>query len=197
MTPTIAILAGGQSRRMGTDKSFVQLGDKPLIAHVVERVSALALATIVIANDQDPYRFLDLPIFSDLVPGKGSLGGLYTALYHSATTHTLCVACDMPCLNPALLRYLIEQSQDYDAVIPRLDSQPQPLHALYHKTCLPLIAQQVANDQLRVREFFPLINARYVDEDELRAVDPRLASFINVNTPEALAALQNSDDPCA
>lgn len=187
---TVAILAGGQSRRMGTDKSFVNLWGKPLISHVIDRVSVLALPTIVITNSPESYQSFGLPIFSDIIVGKGSLGGLYTALFHSRTSHTLCVACDMPCLNPALLSYLINLCQDYDAVVPRIDDLPQTFHTVYNKTCLPLVAQRVAAGQLRVRDLFVTLNSRFVEEKELRMLDPTLNSFINVNTPDALASFE-------
>ena len=190
-TVTIAILAGGQSTRMGRDKSFANLRGKPLISHVLERVTNLSLPIILIANHQEPYKFLGLPIFGDIVVGKGSLGGLYTAIFHSSTSHTLYVACDMPCLNPSLLRYLIAQSQDYDAVVPRIDELPQAFHAIYRKSCLPLVEKQVQQGNLKVRDLYSKMNTRFVDKGELQLFDPLLKSLINVNTPEALEELEN------
>lgn len=189
---TIAILAGGQSTRMGADKSFVPFRGKPLISHVLEKVSQLSLPIMLIANNRKLYETFGLPIFGDLQVGKGSLGGLYTALHYSSTSHIICVACDMPCLNPALLRYLIDQRQDFDAVVPQIGEHPQALHAVYRKTCLPLVAKQVEQGHLKIREFFSLVNCRFVDEQELQTVDPLLASFININTPEALRQLEGS-----
>lgn len=183
---TIAVLAGGQSKRMGTDKSFVNFRGQPLISHVLEKVSQLSLPIILIANHQELYRSLGFPIFSDVMPGNASLGGLYTAIFHSSTSHTLCVACDMPCLNPALLRYLIDQGQDYEAVVPRIDDLPQAFHAVYRRSCLPLVEKQVQQGHLKVRDLFPMMNCRYVDMDEIKRFDPLLSSFTNVNTPEAL-----------
>lgn len=183
---TIAVLAGDQSKRMGTDKSLVSFRGQPLISHVLEKVSQLSLPIILIANHHEPYRSLGFPIFSDVRPGKGSLGGLYTALFHSSTPHTLCVACDMPCLNPSLLRYLIDQCQDYDAVIPRIDNLPQAFHAVYRRSCLSLVEKRVQQGHLKLRDLFPMMNCRYVDTDEIKRFDPLLSSFTNVNTPEAL-----------
>ncbi len=107
-TLTVAISAGGKSSRMGTDKSFVPLLGKPMIERVIERVSSLGQnETILITNRPDEYAYLKLPMFSDVLPEKGSLGGIYTALHYSTSEYTLCVACDMPFLNPKLLRYMI------------------------------------------------------------------------------------------
>ncbi len=123
----IAVLAGGKSRRMGTDKSFVLLNGKPLLQHVIERVSELQLPIMLIANEIEKYAGFGLPIFSDIIPNVGSLGGVYTALQQTSAEHTrtLCVACDMPFLNPTLLRYLIDQSLEYDVVVPFIDGTAQ------------------------------------------------------------------------
>src|SRR5438477_6072065 len=93
---SVAILAGGGSSRMGTDKSFVKLNGKPLFECVLERVSALGVPIILIANQPDRYAAYKLPTYVDLMPNCGSLGGLYTAIHYSPTASTLCVACDMP-----------------------------------------------------------------------------------------------------
>lgn len=171
---------------MGTDKSFVNIHGKSLIAHVMDQVRVLSLPIILIANHQERYKFLGVPVFGDLVSGKGSLGGLYTALFHSSTSHLLCVACDMPCLNPSLLCYLIDQVKHYDAVIPRVDNLPQAFHAIYRKSCLPPIERQINQGNFKVRDLFPMIDIRYIDNDELQPFDPLFRSFTNINTPEAL-----------
>ena len=78
---SLAIIAGGQSRRMGRDKAFVELGGKPLIEHVIQRSADLGQAeTIIITNKPAQYAHLGLPMYRDVLPDKGSLGGIYTAL---------------------------------------------------------------------------------------------------------------------
>ncbi|MFQ3568760.1 MAG: molybdenum cofactor guanylyltransferase, partial [Aggregatilineales bacterium] len=110
---TLAIVAGGKSTRMGRDKSFVPLNGRPLIEHVLERTRDLGQAeTILIVNQPALYAHLGLPMFADLLPDKGSLGGIYTAIHHSGTPYTLCVACDMPFLNARLLRYQVSLAPD-------------------------------------------------------------------------------------
>lgn len=183
---SVAVLAGGQSSRMGTDKSFVQLNGKPLIQHVLETVRLLSVPITLITNDPEPYRAFGLPIFSDIFPEKGSLGGLYTAISYSSTPYTLCIACDMPFLNQALLLYLMRQCEGFDAVVPRIGGRPQPIHAVYGGGCLSPIKRQIEEGQLRVRELYPRIKCRFVDDDELKQIDPELKSFTNINTPEEM-----------
>lgn len=189
---TVAILAGGESSRMGTDKSFVELGGKPLIAHVIERVRTLALPIIIIANQPESYQVFGLSVLADVVPDRSSLGGLYSAIFHSPSDFTLCVACDMPFLNPELLAYVIGLREGYDAVVPVVDGHPQGLHALYGKTCLATIRGQLEQNQFKIRDLYAQVNTRQVDEDDLRRYDADLTSFVNVNTPEALRAAGHS-----
>ncbi len=183
---SVAILAGGQSSRMGRDKSFVELMGKPLIAHVIERVRQLSLPMMIIANQPETYQTFGLPVFTDVLPNRSSLTGLYSAIYHSSSDYTLCVACDMPLLNPPLLNYLLSLCTNYDAIVPIIDNHPQGLHAIYRKTCLAPMHQQLDQNRLRIRDLYGLFNTFRVNEDTLRQHDSHLDSFINVNTPEAL-----------
>lgn len=189
---TVAILAGGESSRMGTDKSFVMLAGKFLIAHVIERASVLGLPVMIIANQPERYQVFGLPVMSDVLPDRSSLGGLYAAIYHSRSDFTLCVACDMPFLNPELLTYLIGLRDGYDAVVPVIGGHPQGLHALYSKTCLEPMRRQLEQNQLKIRDFSAHVNTSWIDEDNLRRYDADLTAFVNVNTPEALRAVELS-----
>jgi molybdenum cofactor guanylyltransferase len=116
------ILAGGQSRRMGRDKAFIDFDGRPLIAHVIERVQALCSDVFIVANEVDLYKSFGLPVVSDAYPGKGSLGGIFSGLQTAREESALAVACDMPFLNDALLRFLISLIPQFDVVIPRVPS---------------------------------------------------------------------------
>lgn len=179
---TIAILAGGQSRRMGTDKSFILLDGKPLIQHVIDRASQLNYPLILIANDVERYRQFSFPVYPDIIPGAGSLGGLYTALTHSQTDYTLCLACDMPQIKPALLQYLVTVTDHYDAVLPRVNGVAQSLHAIYHQRCLSIMHKHIQHKKLKISDIFDELNTRFVDDAELRRIDPGSTSFMNLNT---------------
>lgn len=184
----VAILAGGKSRRMGTDKSFVLLNGKPLLRHVIERVSELKLPVILIANEREKYAEFGLPVFADIIPNAGSLGGIYTALRQGDVrdTRTLCVACDMPFLNPRLLRSLIEQSLAFDAVVPFVDGTAHGLHAVYSPSCLPIMKMQIESGDLTIQHVFPQVNTQFLGEQALRSFDPELRSLVNLNTPTDL-----------
>lgn len=188
---SVAILAGGQSRRMGQNKSFVHLDGRPLVERVIERVVALGLPVQIIANDPARYAPFGLPVFTDLIPGKGSLGGLYTAIDRSPTLWTLCVACDMPFLNTALLASMLGQCQDdWDAVVPVIAGRPQSLHAVYHRRCLPTINAALQRDDLKIQRLLGQLPVHFIDETAISTLDPGLRSFINLNTPDELNQAQ-------
>ncbi len=186
---TLAIIAGGQSRRMGRDKAFVELGGKPLIEHVIQRSADLGQAeTIIITNNPAQYQHLGLPMYRDVLPDKGSLGGIYTALITAKRPNTLVLACDMPFVNADLLRFMISQiDDDTDIVVPRVDGYPQGLHAIYKKTCIKPIAEGLAADRLKIIRFYDQMRVRYLDESDYATFDADGCCFTNLNTPAELA----------
>ena len=187
---TVAINAGGQSRRMGRDKALVELDGRPMLEHVIERVSGLGQAqTLLVSNDHAAHARFGLPMVRDSLPDAGSLGGIYTALMHSQYGHTLVVACDMPFLSPALLRYMLALREGgYDVIVPRVDGYPQGLHAVYSQACIAPVRAQIEAGRLRVIGFYDQVRVRYLDEDEWRPLDPTGRALDNINTPEELAA---------
>lgn len=191
---SIAVLAGGQSRRMGTDKSFVTLNGRTMIERVLDQVLALDLPVALVANQVERYSGFGLPVFPDVIEGKGSLGGLYTALFHTRTAYTVCVACDMPFLSPQLLMYLIELRHEYDAVVPEVNRRLQPLHAVYNRTCLAPLKTLMDHNQLAIHGLYNHINARVVPQSTLVRLDAGLRSFENVNTPGDLALARHDTE---
>lgn len=183
---SVAILAGGQSRRMGTDKSFVPVGGQAMIERVLAQITTLSLPMFIVANQQERYAAFNLPVVADVIPGKGSLGGIYSALYHSSTPYTLCVACDMPFLQPALLQHLIDLRTDYDAVVPEMNRRLQPLHAIYSTRCLQPLRFLIDQNLLAIYGLYQHINTRVVSQSTLTRFDADLRSFTNVNTPDDL-----------
>lgn len=183
---TVALLAGGKSSRMGTDKSFVRVLGRPLIEDILAQVAGLGTETLIITNRLDEYRYLGLPLFGDVLPDKGALGGLYTALHSATHPHVLCLACDMPFVVRPLLEYFISLSPQADVIMPRLGGEAEPFRALYARTCLAPIEAALAAGKMRVISFFPNVRVRFVDEPEIDRFDPAHRSFFNVNTPDDL-----------
>lgn len=187
---TVAVLAGGASRRMGADKSLAELEGKPLIQHVLACVRILNAPVLLVTDKPEQYRQFQIEVVSDILPGKGSLGGIYSALMSSSTPFTLCVACDMPFLNVTLLTYLLSLRIGFDAVVPMINNQPQGLHAIYHRRAAAPIRDSLNRNELRISSVFDKLRVRLVGEAAIRAIDPELRSFTNLNTPEELARLR-------
>jgi len=195
------ILAGGQSRRMGTDKAFVLFEGRILIERVIEPLRAVCEGIVIVANDREPYARFRVPIVADTVPDFGPLAGLHAGLTAAQAELSLVVAVDMPFLNLALLRALIDAADGWDAVIPALaigvraddvkrnrakDLDMHPLHAVYRRTCLPAIQAAMDRGDRRLNAFLPDVRVRFFSADEMRPYDPDLRSLANVNTPEEL-----------
>lgn len=189
---SLAIIAGGKSRRMGRDKAFIELGGKTLIERVLERGAKLSPAeTILVTNQPAQYAHLGLPMYRDILPDKGSLGGIYTALLQASSQFVLVLACDMPFINPGLLRFMIAQAdEDVDIVAPRVAGYPQGLHAIYSKSCIAPIARQLAANRLKIIRFYDQMRVRYLDEADYAEFDSDARSFANLNTPEELVAAE-------
>lgn len=187
---TVAILAGGRSRRMGRPKAWLDVQGRPLLTRVLASVRELSQDILLIANQPELYTAFDLPCLPDLIPDSGPLGGLYTALKAARQPWTLVVACDMPWLNPALLAALIELalSSAEEAVVPRWDERPEPLHAVYHRRCLPALTAKIKAGDLKIAGLLNELSVRYVEPAEIRRYDADGRSFTNLNTPDDWAA---------
>lgn len=188
MTPpvTVALLAGGKSSRMGTDKAFVRVLGRPLIEDILAQVDGLGAENIIVTNRPDDYHYLGLPLFGDVLLDKGALGGIYTALHSATQPHVFCLACDMPFIVRPLLDYFITLISEGDVIMPRLGAESEPFRALYSRACLGPIRAALEAGKMRVISFFPDVRVRFVDEAEIDRFDPTHRSFFNVNTPEDL-----------
>lgn len=184
------LLAGGKSRRMGEDKRFLLIGEQTLFERTLAVLQSIfQTVCVVIAQDSPPLE-AEVPVVRDLVAGCGSLGGLYTGLKQAHTEYVFVVACDMPFLNPTLVRYMVSLKDKADIVMVRLEQGLQPTHALYSRRCLPVIEGMLHARQLKIQYLatHPSLHTRLVAESELRKIDHEGLSFINVNTPADLDA---------
>ncbi|MEW6349558.1 MAG: molybdenum cofactor guanylyltransferase [Thermodesulfobacteriota bacterium] len=188
-TVSAIVLAGGKSRRMrGRNKALIDLAGRPLVERVVEVMRQIFREILLITNTPEEFEFLGVPMLPDLLPGRGSFGGLYTGLSASTSEHAFLVACDMPFLNAQVIRYLVAEVDRFDVVVPRVAGFLEPLHAVYSRACLPRIRDLLDRGELKIISLFPDVRVREVPESELRRFDEDLRCFMNINTPEDLAA---------
>ena len=175
------------SSRMGEDKALKPFLGRPLIQRVIDRVAPIADEIIVTTNRPAEYEFLNLRLIPDLKPGRGALGGLYTAIASATSPLVAVVACDMPFVGTMFIegarRLLVKE--EADVVVAKTEEGYEPFHALYRReTCLPIIESAIDADQWKVIAWFPQVKVRTLTPDEVKLFDPSGLCFWNLNTPE-------------
>ncbi|MBU0687091.1 MAG: molybdenum cofactor guanylyltransferase MobA [Candidatus Margulisbacteria bacterium] len=183
------ILAGGESRRFGTDKAFAKVRGSTIIESLLFLLSPLFPKIIVVTNHPDKYKDFPVEVVTDKIKGRGPLVGIYSGLSASDTDRNFIVACDMPLLNPRLIQY-IASIPSGKVVVPRINGRLEPLHAVYAKGCIPAIENQIAAGDLKIQNFFSRVDAHYVEEDEVKRFDPTLSSFLNINLQKDLKRIE-------
>ena len=183
------VLAGGRGSRLGgVDKARLDIGSLTTLERVRAALDGLASETILVVNDEGLVGTPGLRLVRDPEPHAGVMPALLAALEVAVRPLCVLVACDMPFLNPALLRWLVAAAADQDVVIPEVGGQLQPMHAVYRRQpCRDAIAAALARGDRRMISFLDGLRVRRVAEAEARLLDPELRSFFNINTAEDLA----------
>jgi molybdopterin-guanine dinucleotide biosynthesis protein A len=184
------ILAGGKSIRFGHDKVLERIGNTSLLEQVISHVDPISKDIIIVTAKERTFAQLanhpKVKIVTDILPGQGSLGGIYTGLVKSESFYNLVVAADMPFLNESLLRYMIKVADGYDFVLPHVNSWYEPLHAIYSRNCIDPIKSILEQGKKVIVELFNHVKVRYVEAKEIEQFDPKHLSFFNINTKEDL-----------
>jgi len=191
---TGAILVGGKSRRMGRDKAFLEIAGRTLFERVLE-VFRESFEKILLAGDRaERFTGWDLPVLPDIYPGS-ALGGLYTALEHAETEYIFVSSCDLPFPNREMLLYLCSLRDGFDAVVPNTAHGFEPLFALYARSCLGPMRELLESGNFCAYGYYPKVRVRYVQGEELAALDRDGRSFMNVNTPEEFDKIRKEYSP--
>jgi molybdopterin-guanine dinucleotide biosynthesis protein A len=179
--------AGGGSRRMGGEpKALLKVGGVTIIERVVSVLRAVFTHVCVVADDKDSYSFLDIPIYADIMPGIGALGGVHTGLMTCSTDYAFFAACDMPFLDANAIRQLVSLAPGHDVVIPVIDERFEPLHAVYSRNCIPHIETIIESGGSKILDLLPGVDVYEVGISWLEAISSDLRFLMNVNTPEDL-----------
>ena len=185
---TAFVLAGGRSRRMGTDKAFVLLDGRTLLARALGLALSLTSDVRILG---DPAKFASFaPVVEDLFPGCGPLAGIHAALRSSQTELNLILAVDMPFLTPALLQYMLGRAKDSNsamATIPRTAQGWQPLCAVYRRDFASIAEKALRAGHYKIDALFVEAGAQVLGEPELQSAGFSLDLFSNLNTPDDLA----------
>ncbi len=178
------ILAGGSSRRMGSDKALLPYRGGRFIETIHRGMAALFEEVLVVTNSPEALDFLPCRKVPDLIPGMGALSGIHSGLRHSEAPRVFAVACDMPFLDASLIRHMVSGAEGCDVVVPEGPAGLEPLHAVYSRTALGPMEEALRAGEGRIVSFFDRVRVRKVGREEVARFDPEFRSFRNINTPE-------------
>lgn len=187
-----AVLAGGRGKRLGMDKATLQIGACSLLDRIVSTLRGMfPLILLVVQEAASPLAAMEdagVRVVADVIPGKGPLVGIYTALQNSPAPYVFVMACDMPYPSRKLISCMLSAAPGLDAVIPRRGEYIEPLFAVYRRDIADRIRIRIEDGRLKIHELIRELDVRYLEEDEIAACDPGFRSFFNINTPEDLEA---------
>ncbi|MBI4849067.1 MAG: molybdenum cofactor guanylyltransferase [Nitrospirae bacterium] len=206
---TGVILAGGENKRMPVLKAFIEVEGKKTVERNLRIMKRLFGETFIITNQPELYSYLGVPLFGDVYDVRGPMTGIFTALLNSSNQWVFVSACDMPFINPALIRFMADERYNpaclsmmsdeergnfdpaqeadiYDVVVPVVNHRAEPLFAFYSKKALSSLEQFILSGKKGIKDF--LLNrskrVKYITTEEIKGIDPEAKSFINLNTPE-------------
>ena len=195
---TGVVLAGCESRRFGSNKALALWNGKTMVESVVEILSGMFPSNLVVVKKPELFQFWDktnVRVVKDMIAESHSLGGIWSGLSNAETKHVFVCACDMPFLQPKLVKDLWNASQDYDAVIPVWREKPQPLCAIYSKKCRGVMECRIKDQRLKIQELFGILRARFYLEPEVKSADPSGLSFVDLDTKQEYERARR-EKPC-
>ncbi|MDF2557350.1 MAG: molybdenum cofactor guanylyltransferase [Bacillales bacterium] len=182
MNFTIVILSGGKSSRMGQTKAFLPIGNQTEIERLTEFAKSLTNQVMIVTNDFDSYKHLDVHLVEDIRKGYGPLAGLEAALSATSTEVNFVIACDMPFVRKDLLQAILSELGEYDVAIPRINGLHHPLFAAYRKSTLPLLKETLDEGHTKIMIYLNKCKIKWLTETDLPRFDN--SAFFNMNNPE-------------
>ncbi|MDI6709711.1 MAG: bifunctional molybdenum cofactor guanylyltransferase MobA/molybdopterin-guanine dinucleotide biosynthesis adaptor protein MobB [Thermoanaerobacterales bacterium] len=177
-----AILAGGKSTRMRTAKAFLEVGGQAVISRIVTELACRFDEVLVVTNEPSRYEGVGGRVVTDIIPGRGPLSGIHSALHHAAHPLVFVTACDMPFVSGILARGLVALIDGYDCAVPVVHNYVEPLFAVYRRSCLKPIEDCLNEGRLKVVDLFSRVRVKYIKESEIPGpVMPE--TFFNINYP--------------
>ena len=187
------ILSGGLNTRMGgKTKAFLHVGGNTILNRLLAALQSNFKEILLVTRQPELYAAAPVRVVNDLYEMRSSLTGIHAGLVHAPTDFIFVVPCDTPFLQPAVIRLLLDElNPAWDIVVPLLDGHYEPLCAVYSKRCIPAIEAQLNGGDFKILNFFDRMNVKTLSLEQLKAADPDLLSFFNVNTPSAHLACQD------
>jgi molybdopterin-guanine dinucleotide biosynthesis protein A len=151
-----------------------------MIEHVIAAVAPCVSSLMIIANNDD-YQQFGYPVFRDVIPECGPMGGIYTGLLHSATANNIVVSCDIPFITPALISQLVSAPDESDVVCISHSGKSEPLCARYRKSCALKLISFIEAGNLKMREFLSSVSTELSNAESIPGFDKM--QLANINTP--------------
>lgn len=189
---TCAILAGGNSKRMGRDKATLPVGTKLLINRVYDEAKKVFKDIIVISNHHSSITGIDAPIFKDILPVQSPIVGIVSALLYADTPYVFVLPCDVPFVSEQSIKYMMDKVHGEDLIIPRSKGGYEPLYAIYGKSCIPYLFKLIAQNNLKVRDLLTYISVRELGEHPY-FTNSGYSVFTNINAVDDLAIIENQE----
>jgi len=188
MSPTITqnditgiVLAGGASRRMGSDKGLVLYNGRALVEYAIDALKPVCQQLVIITSNP-AYRQFGLPIQGDIYPGCGPMGGLHAGMRWSQSAFYLLTPCDMPTINPSILKSLVRQMGQKHAVVLTVDGRPVPVCGIYSHSILSSLEQHLKEKRLKFVDFLQTFDHLLLDAKLAGIKQP----ISNINYPDQL-----------
>lgn len=180
MQASLLVLAGGDSRRMGHPKAWLEVGDTFLLRYVVDHLApAFSEVMVSFAEPEQLLEPVPYRIVFDRKRSSGPLAGLEAGLAGARNEVVFAVACDMPYVTQDLAQVAVAAARGCDAAIPRIDGRPEPVCGAYRRSALPFITGAINTGRLKAAEIVAELDVTW-----LEGLDPEL--FRSLNTPEDL-----------
>jgi molybdopterin-guanine dinucleotide biosynthesis protein A len=177
-----AILVGGKSRRFGSDKALLHNGDNWIVDNLAKMLKDVFCEIYFISNISDKLDFLDYPVFEDIIPNKGPLGGLHTALSITKSDYIFLCACDLLLLDKDIIQYMIKHLNGQDVLVPTHHGHIEPTIAFYSRNCLATVEKVIDMKRLNIRSFYGYVNTQFLSFEGAFSDEAIEACFFNMNT---------------
>lgn len=185
MKVSCAIIAGGLSKRMGSDKATINFQSKSLIRHVYDVAKTVFDDIMIVTSNHPSLTGISGKIYKDIICVRSPIAGIVTSLIESSKEYTFILACDMPFITERGLRYVLENVTHEDIVVPRTDKGFEPLHAVYKRSCVPFLLKLLNLGYMKIQSVFPYLEVKIL-EDNLSFYNGDISVFTNINTKEDL-----------
>lgn len=193
---TAVVLAGGKSSRIGVDKGLAMLNEKPLVAHVVNRLELVVDEVILVVGSQaqvGAYRGFGTRVVRDSIQGSTPLVGAYTGFLEASGEYTILIGVDQPLLNPQVVELLFKEAEGHDAATPTwANGWVEPLHAVYKtKPSAAVVLRLLETGEKKLGMIIrTLCDVVHIPIDKVKALDPELLTFMDIDNPEDLEKIR-------